>query len=81
MKFTTLAEVNDFLKAVEACKGEVWLESKYGDRYVLKSVLYHYIAMTILLAERADDLELFCQFPEDEQLFFKYFNKHPDVNT
>ena len=81
MKFATLAEVNDFLKTVDSCKGEVWLESKYGDKYVLKSVLSHYIAMTILLAEHSKDLELFCQFPEDEQLFFKYFNKYPAVNT
>ena len=81
MKFATLAEVNDFLKTVDSCKGEVWLESKYGDKYVLKSVLSHYIAMTILLAERSEDLELFCQFQEDEQLFFKYFNKYPTVNT
>lgn len=81
MKFATLSEVNDFLKTVNNCKGEVWLESKYGDKYVLKSVLSHYIAMTILLAERSEDLELFCQFPEDYQLFFKYFSKHHNVNT
>jgi hypothetical protein len=27
MKFTELAEVNDFLRTVDSCKGEVWLES------------------------------------------------------
>ena len=80
MKFTTLAEVNDFLKTVDSCKGEVWLESVYGDKYVLKSVLSHYLAKTKLLIEHAHELELFCQFYEDEQKFFKYFNDHPCVN-
>ena len=80
MKFTTLAEVNDFLKTVDSCKGEVWLESIYGDKYVLKSVLCHYIAKTKLLVEHGHELELFCQFAEDEQLFFKYFHDHLDVN-
>jgi hypothetical protein len=81
MKFTKLAEVNDFLKLVDSCKGEVWLESVYGDKYVLTSVLSHYIAKTVLLVEHGHELELFCQLQEDEQLFFEYFNKHPNVNT
>ena len=79
MKFTKLDEVNDFLKTVDSCKGEVWLESIYGDKYVLTSVLSHYIAKTILLDEHGHELELFCQFAEDEQKFYKYFDKHPDV--
>ena len=80
MKFTKLDEVNDFLKTVDSCKGEVWLESVYGDKYVLTSVLSHYIAKTILLVEHGNELELFCQLPEDAQKFYKYFSKHPDVN-
>ena len=81
MKFTTLAEVNDFLKTVDSCEGEVWLESIYGDKYVLKSVLSHYIAKTVLLVEHGNELELFCQLPEDRQKFYKYFHEHPSVNT
>mgnify|MGYP003548835746 CR=1 FL=1 len=79
MKFTKLAEVNEFLKIVEECKGEVWLESIYGDKYVLTSVLSHYIAKTILLVEHGHELELFCQLQEDKQKFYKYFDKYPDV--
>jgi hypothetical protein len=81
MKFTKLAEVNDFLKLVDSCKGEVWLESVYGDKYVLTSVLSHYIAKTVLLVEHGHELELFCQLQEDEQLFFEYFKRYPTVNT
>ena len=79
MKFTKLSEVNDFLRTVDSCKGEVWLESTQGDRIVLNSVLYHYIAMTMLLTQHGDMLELFCQYPEDEAKFFRYFKKYPDV--
>lgn len=79
MKFTELSEVNDFLRTVDSCKGEVWLESVYGDKYVLTSVLSHYIAKTVLLVEHGHELELFCQYPEDEAKFFRYIKKHPDV--
>lgn len=79
MKFTKLSEVNDFLRTVDSCKGEVWLESTQGDRIVLNSVLSHYIAMTMLLTQHGDMLELFCQYPEDEAKFFRYFKKYPDV--
>ena len=79
MKFTKLSEVNDFLRIVDQCKGEVWLESTQGDRIVLNSVLSHYIAMTMLLTQHGDMLELFCQYPEDEAKFFRYFKKYPDV--
>ena len=80
MKFTKAIEVNDFLRTVEECEGEVWLESVSGDKYVLKSVFSRYIAMSALLSEKGDQLELFCQLPEDEQKFFKYFDEHPGVN-
>ena len=39
MKFTTVNEVNEFLRTVEGCKGQVWLESVHGDKIVLNSVL------------------------------------------
>ena len=80
MKFIKPIEVNDFLRTVEDCKGEVWLESTQGDKYVLKSVFSRYIAMSALLSEHGDELELFCQLPEDEQLFYKFFYEHPGVN-
>ena len=79
MKFTELSEVNDFLRTVDSCKGEVWLESTQGDKIVLNSVLSHYIAMTMLLTQHGYMLELFCQYPEDEAKFFRYFKKYPDV--
>lgn len=80
MKFTKAIEVNDFLRTIDNCEGEVWLESPYGDRFVLKSVFSRYLAMSALLTEHGDELELFCQLPEDRAKFYKYFKDHPGVN-
>lgn len=79
MKFQKAIDVNDFLRTVETCEGEVWLESTRGDKYVLKSVFSRYIAMSALLSEQGDNLELFCQLPEDRVKFYKYFYDHPGV--
>jgi hypothetical protein len=80
MKFKKAIDVNDFLRTVEECEGEVWLESISGDKYVLKSVFSRYIAMSTMLTEHGDELELFCQLPEDRVKFYKYFYEHPSVN-
>ena len=80
MKFTKAIEVNDFLRTAEECEGAVWLESIYGDKYVLKSVFSSYIAMSALLSSHGDELELFCQLPEDRARFYKFFKDHPGVN-
>lgn len=79
MKFVRISEVNDFINTVDECKGEVWLTSPYGDKYMLKSLFSRYLAIGKILDEHGDELELFCQLPEDEQLFYKYFNEHPGV--
>lgn len=81
MKFSKGFEIDDFLDTAKECEGQVWLESIYGDKYVLNSVLSGYIAVAALLfSEHADELELFCQLPEDRAKFYKYFHEHPGVN-
>lgn len=80
MKFTNAVEVNDFLRTAAECEGQVWLESPNGDKYVLNSVFSSYIAMAALLSAHGDELELYCQLPEDRVKFFKYFHEHPGVN-
>jgi hypothetical protein len=80
MKFTKHSEVSDFIRTVDECEGHVWLESKDGDRFNLKSLFSRYIAIGALLDEHGDELELYCQLPEDEQKFYKFFNEHPGVN-
>lgn len=79
MKLRNVAQLNDFLAALNKCQGAVWLESPEGDRYNLKSVFNQYIALGKLLEERGDYLELFCSMKDDEKYFYEYFQKHPEV--
>jgi len=80
MKFTKYSEVNDFIRTVEECESHVWLETPEGDRFNLKSLFSRYIAIGALLDNHGDELELFCQLPEDRVKFYKFFNEHPGVN-
>ena len=79
MKFTKATEVHDFMSTVENCKGTVWLESPMGDKFVLNSEFSRYVAMAALLADKGEQLELFCQLDEDKGKFYKFFNNHPEV--
>ena len=80
MKIGNVSQLNDFIAAVNECKGQVWLESSDGDRFNLKSTFSQYIAFGRLFSEQGDYLELFCSNKEDELIFFDYFKKHPAVN-
>ena len=79
MKINDNNTLADFLKAVDQAKGQVYLKSPHGDVYNLKSVLSKYVAIAALLGEFGDELELFCDYREDEPLFFEFFHKHEDV--
>ena len=79
MKFVRISDFNDFINTVDECKGEVWLESPRGDKYVMKSLFSRHVAIGHLLSDYGDEMELFCQLSEDEQLFYKYFDEHPGV--
>lgn len=79
MRLHNTQEVQDFKAAIEKCVGEVWLESQWGDRYNLKSILSQYVALGALLTEHGDELELFCQVEADERHFYKFFKQYPNV--
>jgi hypothetical protein len=79
MRLKNIEEVNAFLATVDACKGDVWLQSQYGDKFNLKSKISQYIAMSALLRDKEEVLELFCAHQEDEAKFLKYFEEHPGV--
>lgn len=79
MKFKNVAQVEDFLAAVNACSGEVWLESAYGDKFNLKSKLTQYVAMGALLGEHGDELELFAAEKEDESRLMAFLVEHPEL--
>lgn len=79
MYLTKAIEVEDLMKTVEQAKDNVYLRSMQGDCYNLKSVLSRYVAIGALLGEHGDELELFCDSPVDEPLFYKFFTEHPGV--
>lgn len=79
MQLHNTEEIQAFKEAIEKCKGEVWLESRWGDRYNLKSILSQYVALGALLNEQGEELELYCQFDNDERHFYQFFKNHPDT--
>ena len=79
MKLTKTTEVAAFRAAIDACRGDVWLESPRGDKYNLKSLFSQYIALDAMLRENGDELELYCALQEDEANFFKFFSENPEV--
>lgn len=79
MKFKNINEIEGFLEAVRQCKGNVYLRSSMCDIYNLKSALSQYIAMGALLEDYYEQLELFCEDRDDEQLFLKFFDDFPHV--
>lgn len=80
MRLKNIEEVNDFLATVDSCNGDVWLTSQYGDKFNLKSKISQYIAMSALLRDKDEILELFCALKEDEVKFLNFFFEHPGVN-
>ena len=79
MKLANIKEVNNFLRTVDECTGDVWLESVDGDKINLKSKLSQYVAISALISCESDKLELFCSKREDEERFFKFFHENPEV--
>lgn len=79
MKITNIDQVDEFLSAVNKCKGGVKLTSKYGDVYNLKSKLSQFLAIAALLGTHGKDLELWCDEELDEKNFHKFFTEHPEV--
>lgn len=79
MRLTNISEVNTFIKIINECKGDVWLESVEGDKINLKSKLSQYIAISALLSIEGDKLDLYCSLPEDEVKFIRFFEEYPSA--
>ena len=79
MKLTTKEHIEEFLKIVDECSGEVFLTSVMGDMFNLKSEISRFVIASIFITGKGDHLELFCANAFDESKFIEYFNKHPEV--
>lgn len=65
--------LEDFIKAVDSCKGDVYLETTDGDVLNLKSRLCQMIGIsTILKSTEIGEATVRCTNPEDETALFRY---------
>lgn len=66
-------DLNDFIKAVDECKGDVFLETEDGDVLNLKSKLCQIIGLsTILNNAEVVEANIRCTNPDDETLLFRF---------
>lgn len=65
--------LESFLKAIDACKGDVYLETEEGDVLNLKSRLCQMIGLsTILSNPEVKVATIRCTDPEDETALFRF---------
>ncbi|MEE0929936.1 MAG: polya polymerase [Acutalibacteraceae bacterium] len=79
MKIKNLYQKDEFEKAIDKCKGNVYLMDDKGSKLDLKSLFSRYISMGKLLDKEGDKLELFCDCKDDERHFMKFFYENPEV--
>ncbi len=80
-RFIKLHNVNfdDFIRTIDECKGDVFLETSDGDVLNLKSKLCQMIGLsTILNNSEVAEATLRCTNPEDETMLFR-FNLYGEV--
>ena len=72
-------DVADFIKTLDSCKGNVFLETPEGDRLNLKSKLAQFAGLTMLIKGGIiAEAVIRCENPEDESLLFR-FNLYREV--
>lgn len=72
---------DDFIKAIDECKGDVYLETKDGDVLNLKSKLCQMIGLSTILAKsQVAEATLRCTNPDDESRLFRFnlYGKLPE---
>lgn len=63
----------DFIKAIDSCKGDVYLETADGDVLNLKSKLCQMIGLsTILKNTEVTEADIRCTDPDDETMLFRF---------
>ena len=66
-------DVQGFIKAIDKCKGDVFLETSDGDVLNLKSKLCQMIGlMNIIEGGRIAEATIRCELPEDESILFRF---------
>ncbi|MGI6280127.1 MAG: hypothetical protein ACOYJS_06165 [Acutalibacteraceae bacterium] len=72
-------DFDDFIKAIDRCRGDVYLETSEGDILNLKSKLSQMLGLaTILKNTEIAEASIRCTNPEDETMLFR-FNLYGEV--
>lgn len=72
-------DLADFIKTLDSCKGDVFMETADGDVLNLKSKLCQIIGLAnILKGAEISEAKIRCTNPEDESLLFR-FNLYKEV--
>lgn len=72
-------DFNEFIKALDSCKGDVFLETDEGDILNLKSKLCQIMGIAnILKNATVSEATIRCANPEDETLLFR-FNLYREI--
>lgn len=67
MELRNVMEVNNFKRVLNACVGEVWMEStEDGSKFNLKDEASQIVVFGRMLSGKAEDLELFAGNREDQ---------------
>ncbi len=76
-------DFEDFIKALDSCKGDVFLETPDGDCLNLKSKLCQIMGIaTILSGATVSEATVRCTNPDDESLLFRFnlYREIPEKN-
>lgn len=72
-------DLADFIKTLDSCKGDVFMETPDGDVLNLKSKLCQIIGLSnILKGAEISEATIRCANPEDETILFR-FNLYKEV--
>jgi hypothetical protein len=75
MKITNKREVEAFQKAIDECKGKVWLVAPDGRRYDLKSDIERYLGIASLISDNGEEMELFTSDYNDEMIMMNLYGE------
>lgn len=76
-------DFNDFITAVDSCKGDVYLETDEGDVLNLKSKLCQIMGLAhVLKGASIAEATIRCANPEDETILFRFnlYGELPEQN-
>ncbi len=77
-------DFEEFIKAIDCCKGDVYLETDEGDILNLKSKLCQMIGLAAILSNTEITVaKIRCTNQEDETMLFRFnlYGEFPDENN